>query len=54
VAGAWQAIHFCSGGRPGVAQRVFELGIVELAAAHLRVIGSPEELLVRPPVPPLY
>ena len=45
IAGAWTACAICMQGRPGVGATATELGVFNLAAAHLRGIPSPAEMV---------
>ena len=43
IGGAGMAAWSCLTGRPGLAPLAMELGLIELAAEHVRAIGSPAE-----------
>ena len=45
IAGAWTAINTCLQGRPSLGATVMELRMFDLAAAHLREISSPADML---------
>ena len=45
IGGAWKAAESCLMGRPGLAPAAMELGMIELAAEHLRSIGSAAEVV---------
>jgi hypothetical protein len=47
AAGAWYCAQSCVIGRPAVGSMALELGMFELAAVHLRELGSPAVWLVR-------
>jgi hypothetical protein len=43
IGGAWTCVHHCLIGRPSLGPTALELGICELAAAHLTAMGSPAD-----------
>ena len=43
IGGAWRGVECCVAGRPGLGAAAMELGVIELAAEHLRAIGSPAD-----------
>ena len=45
IAGAWMAIIVCLQGRPSLGATVMELRMFDLAAAHLREISTPADML---------
>ena len=45
IGGAWSGVHNCLMGRPGLGPMAMELGVIELAAKHLRAIGSPADIV---------
>ena len=45
IGGAWSGVNNCLTGRPGLASLAMELGLIDLAAEHLRAIGSAADLV---------
>ena len=43
IDGAWFGVNQCLAMRPGLGPAAMELGVIELAAEHLRAIGSPAD-----------
>jgi hypothetical protein len=43
IGGAWSGMNWCLVGRPSLGPIAFEHGVVELAAEHLKAIGSPAD-----------
>jgi hypothetical protein len=43
IGGAWTCVHHCLIGRPSLGPTALELGICELAAAHLAAMGGPAD-----------
>jgi hypothetical protein len=43
IGGAWVCVRYCLTGRPSLGPTALELGICELAAAHLAAMGSPAD-----------
>ena len=45
IGGAWHGVYQCLFGRPGLGSAAMELGIIDLAAEHLRAIGSAADVV---------
>ena len=45
IGGAWRGVDFCLMGRPGLGPVAMELSLIELAAEHIRAIGSPADIV---------
>ena len=45
IGGAWCAVSHCLGNRPSLGPTAISLGLIDLAAGHLREIGSPADML---------
>ena len=45
IGGAWYGVFQCLSGRPGLGPAAMELGLIDLAAEHLRAIGSPADVV---------
>ena len=45
IGGAWSGVNNCLWGRPGLGAAAMELGVIELAAEHLRAIGSAADMV---------
>ena len=45
IGGAWSGLNNCLWGRPGLGPLAMELGLIELAAEHLRAIGSAADIV---------
>jgi hypothetical protein len=43
ISGAWVCMHNCLSGRPSLGPTALERGICEIAAGHLKAIGSPAD-----------
>ena len=45
IGGAWSGVNQCLAARPGLARAAMELGMIELAAEHLRAIGGAADVV---------